>query len=195
MSIWRMDRSRLRVDRPNIEFSDLSLSQDVRKSVFGRFPWKCWFYTTNETHKQYSLLDTIFSYIFHFGPPGKHLYLSHPNLLHVGRQSRPTCRRFPWLFYRCFGGPKLKYSQILYLIDYIAYGLHFRKPISLHPGLATSLLVSLLACHSLCWNARTSGGVGLAGLPRSLLNCFDFTTTATLCYDFADLSLSQDVRK
>ena len=25
-------------------------------------------------HKQYSLLDTIFDYIFHFGPPGKYLY-------------------------------------------------------------------------------------------------------------------------
>ena len=43
-----------------------------------------------------------------------------------------------------------KYSEILYLIDYIAYGLHLcnkitivreicREPISLHPGLATSL--------------------------------------------------------
>ena len=43
-----------------------------------------------------------------------------------------------------------RYSLILYLIDYIAYGLHLwykicifkeicRKPISLHPGLATSL--------------------------------------------------------
>ena len=25
-------------------------------------------------HKQYSLLDTIFSYRFDFGPPGKYLY-------------------------------------------------------------------------------------------------------------------------
>ena len=43
-----------------------------------------------------------------------------------------------------------RYSKILYLIDYIAYELHLwykicifkeicRKPISLHPGLATSL--------------------------------------------------------
>ena len=31
------------------------------------------FYTVNEAHKQYSLLDTIFNYIFYFGPPGKHL--------------------------------------------------------------------------------------------------------------------------
>ena len=33
------------------------------------------FYTINETHKQYSYY-TIFNYTFHFGPPGKHLYLS-----------------------------------------------------------------------------------------------------------------------
>ena len=31
-------------------------------------------YDINEAHKQYSLLDTVFSYIFHFGPPGKYLY-------------------------------------------------------------------------------------------------------------------------
>ena len=42
-----------------------------------------------------------------FLPPGKHLYLSFQNPLHVGRRSRPTCSRFSWLFYRCFpGGPK-----------------------------------------------------------------------------------------
>ena len=28
------------------------------------------FYTINEAHKQYSLLDTIFNYIFYSGPPG-----------------------------------------------------------------------------------------------------------------------------
>ena len=36
----------------------------------------------NEAHKQYSLLDTIFDYIFYFGPPGKYLYLSFQNPLH-----------------------------------------------------------------------------------------------------------------
>ena len=50
--------------------------------------------TINEAHKQYSLLDTIFNYIFYLGPPGKHLYLSTQNQLHVGRRSRPTCTRF-----------------------------------------------------------------------------------------------------
>ena len=66
---------------------------------------KC--YTINEIHKQYSLLDTILNYIFYLGPPGKYLYLSPQDPLHVGRWSRPTCSRFSWLFYRYFpGGPK-----------------------------------------------------------------------------------------
>ena len=51
-------------------------------------------YTIKETHKQDSLLDTIFNHIFYFGPPGKYLYLSPQHLLHVGRRSRPRCSRF-----------------------------------------------------------------------------------------------------
>jgi hypothetical protein len=43
---------------------DLSLNQDVRKLVLGRFPRKIIFYIINEAHKQYSLSDTIFNYIF-----------------------------------------------------------------------------------------------------------------------------------
>ena len=85
----------------------LLISQDVGKMVFGRFPWIFIFDTRNEAHKQYSLLDTIFNYIFYLGPPGKYLYLSPKNPLHVGRRSRPTCSRFSWLFYRYFpGGPR-----------------------------------------------------------------------------------------
>ena len=61
---------------------------------FRRFPWILKFYTITEAHKQYSLLDTIFNYIFDFGHPGKHLYLSPKNPLHVGRRSRPACSRF-----------------------------------------------------------------------------------------------------
>ena len=38
----------------------------------------------NEAHKQYSLLDTKFNYIFYIGPPGTYLYLSPQNSLHVG---------------------------------------------------------------------------------------------------------------
>ena len=78
--------------------ADCCLSQDVREQVFGRFPWIFIFYTINEIHKQYNLLDTIFNYIFYFGPPGKHLYLSPQNPLHVGRRSRPTCSRFSYVF-------------------------------------------------------------------------------------------------
>ena len=51
-------------------------------------------FTRNEAQEQYSLLDTIFDYIFYFGPPGKYLYSSPQNPLHVGRRSRPTCSRF-----------------------------------------------------------------------------------------------------
>ena len=35
----------------------------------------------NEAHEEYSLLDTIFNYIFDFGPSEKHQYLSP----HAGR--------------------------------------------------------------------------------------------------------------
>ena len=73
--------------------SDWSLSQDVRKLVFGRFPGTNICYTINGAHKQYSLLVTIFNYICYFGPPGKHLFLSPPKPLHVDRRGRPTCSR------------------------------------------------------------------------------------------------------
>ena len=61
---------------------------------FGPFPWKYNSFTRNEAQEQHSLLDTIFDYIFYFGPPGKYLYLSPQNPLHVGQRSRPTCSRF-----------------------------------------------------------------------------------------------------
>ena len=78
------------------------------KQNFGKCPWIFIFYTINEAHKQYSLLDTIFNYILYLQPLGKYLYfLSPQNPLHVGRRSRPTCSRFFWLFYRyCPGGPR-----------------------------------------------------------------------------------------
>ena len=53
---------------------------------FGLLPWKSNSFTRNEAQEQHSLLDTIFDYIFYFGPPGKYLYLSPQNLLHVGQQ-------------------------------------------------------------------------------------------------------------
>ena len=50
-------------------FADLSLSQDVRKSVFGRFPENLEFYTINEARKQYS---TIF-FILDLQETGRHV--------------------------------------------------------------------------------------------------------------------------
>ena len=58
------------------------------------FARKCQFCFINEAHKQYSLLNTIFNYIFYLGPPGKYLQTSQENLLHVGRLRRPTCSGF-----------------------------------------------------------------------------------------------------
>ena len=40
-------------------------------------------YTTNEAHEQYSVLDTMFNYIFYLGPLGKYLYLRPQNPLRV----------------------------------------------------------------------------------------------------------------
>ena len=40
---------------------------------FCSFPLKFNYFTRNEAQEQHSLLDTIFDYIFYFGPPGKHL--------------------------------------------------------------------------------------------------------------------------
>ena len=49
-----------------------NLDQEALKGVFP-FPWRYNYFTRNETQEQYSLLDTIFDYIFYFGPPGKYL--------------------------------------------------------------------------------------------------------------------------
>ena len=45
------------------------------------------FYITKETHKQYSLLDTVFDYILYFGPPRKHPYSRSPHPSHVGQRN------------------------------------------------------------------------------------------------------------
>jgi hypothetical protein len=65
--------------------SELCLRQDGRKLGFGRFPLMFELCITNETHKLYSLLDTMYTYICRFRPPGKHRHLRPPNPLHVGR--------------------------------------------------------------------------------------------------------------
>ena len=56
----------------------------------------------DEAPKQYSILETVFDYIFHFGPPGKHQYLSPTNRLSVGRRSRPRIVGFLDLFIDSF---------------------------------------------------------------------------------------------
>ena len=73
-------------------------------------PW-CWeigfrhislifiFYTINAAHRQYSLSDTIFNYIFYLGPPGTPPNLSAQNTLHVGRRNQPKSNDFcVWMF-------------------------------------------------------------------------------------------------
>ena len=63
------------------------------------------FYVGISVQKQYSLLDTIFKYMFYFGPPGKYLYLSPQIPLSLLR--RPTGSGFGGLKYRYdSGGPK-----------------------------------------------------------------------------------------
>ena len=79
--------------------ASLLLSQDVRKFVFDRFPWKPRFYSIHEAHEQYSLLDTILNYIFCFGLQEK-VGKNQANLLYVGRFSRPACNGFRGLEYR-----------------------------------------------------------------------------------------------
>ena len=56
-----------------------------------------------------SLLDTIFNYMFDFGPPGKYIHLSPQNQLSVGQGSWPRDSQFSRLVYGYFpGGPESK---------------------------------------------------------------------------------------
>ena len=45
------------------------------------------YYSMNEAHNQYNLLDTIFDYVFYFGPPGKYLQKSQESGLSSEKQS------------------------------------------------------------------------------------------------------------
>ena len=88
-------------------FCWLLVSEPGLLEVLGRFGEKNQIYIEIAAQEQYSLTDTIFHYIFDFGPPGKYLYLSSKNPLCVGRRSRPMDNRFWILVYRYFpGGPK-----------------------------------------------------------------------------------------
>ena len=42
---------------------------------FRQISLKMYIYIINEARKQYSLLDTIFNYIFYLGPPEKYLHV------------------------------------------------------------------------------------------------------------------------
>ena len=109
----------------SIHFSDCRLSQDSGKWVFGRSPWQLWFPTINKTRKQYSLLDTIFNYIFCLRPPGKHVYLSPQNLhMSAGEAGRHVVGCFLFVLDIFLEVQDQRYSQILYLINYIAYGFY-----------------------------------------------------------------------
>ena len=89
---------------------------------------------------QYSLVDIIFNYTFHFGPPGKYLYLSPKHRLSVGRRSRPQIVVFLDFSIDIFlEVQKEKYSWILYLIDYIAYGPQFPRKFWNSPKSAKTL--------------------------------------------------------
>ena len=92
-------------------------------------------------HEQCSLLDTIFNYILYFGPPGKYLYLSTKDRLSVGQWSRSQIVEFLYFFTGIFlKVQNIKYSQILYLIDYIAHGPKFPHKSRNSPKSAKKLL-------------------------------------------------------
>ena len=93
--------------------------------VFGRFPLTFRFYTINEAHKQYSVLDIIFNYIFDFGPPGKHpQQVRKTYYMSVGFAGRHAVGAGDLSIHVFLEVQNKRYSQISYLVDYIAYGLH-----------------------------------------------------------------------
>ena len=95
----------------------------------------------------------MFNYIFCLGPPGKHLFYTKPKktcYMSAGFAGRHVVGFGDLSIDVVLEVQKKRYSQILYLIKNIAYGLHLwykiknlneirHKTISLHPGLATSL--------------------------------------------------------
>ena len=82
-------------------------------------------YTLNEAHKQYCLLVKIFSHIFYLGPPGTHLYLSpQSHYMPAGEAGRHVAGVHDVLIDYSLEVQDNRYSQMLYLVDHIAYGLH-----------------------------------------------------------------------
>ena len=86
------------------------------------------------------------------GAGNNYLYLNPQHPLHISQRSRPTYSSFFLCLYSCVpGGPNLTCSEILYVVNYIVYGLLLfyklkvckdmcRNFISQHPGLGPGLL-------------------------------------------------------
>ena len=81
-------------------------------------------YIEIEAQEQYSLLDTIFNYIFGFGPPGKYLWTSRENRLSLGRLRR-IMDFWDLSIDISLEVQNQTYNQISYLFDYIAPGSQF----------------------------------------------------------------------
>ena len=86
--VWSNTETRTHffVQRPNFSLpADLSLSQDDGSRFSAHFLEWAYLYFIDGTHKQSSLLGTIFNYICYFGTPGKHLQTSQKNNQETGR--------------------------------------------------------------------------------------------------------------
>ena len=109
-------------------------------SSFATSPWISKFYTRNEAHNQYSLLDSMLNYVVYFGHPGHLLYYaSQEHFLPVGRRGNV----FWGVKYRClFGGLELNKNKycIQYTIQHVWYKSETSKKISAAVGQWSSLL-------------------------------------------------------
>ena len=93
------------------------VSEPVFFLGFGSFPWKCNYFTRNETQEQHSLSDTIFEYIFDF-PPVQY-FINFLFSCSAGDTGRHVVG-FLDLFINVFLEVQDKtYSKLVYLIDYI----------------------------------------------------------------------------
>ena len=95
--------------------------------VLVHFPGNLYFVTRNEAQKQHSLLDTIFDYIFYFGPPGsiyKKVKKTYYMLAGFAGQHVVSCEDLNIDSF--LEVQNKRYSKILYLIDYVVPGFHFQ---------------------------------------------------------------------
>ena len=94
-----------------------------------------------EAQEQYSLIGTIFNYIFDFGPPGKYLDLSPPEIHYpsAGEAGRGIIDFLDFSIDISLEVQNKKYNQILYLLDYIAPGHQFQYKSKLSSKIAQNL--------------------------------------------------------